>query len=178
MPTISFKVQLEHTQTSYTAVTVASSDTSKENSSSGHRRLTHVVCPSSRLFYDFLTCNFTGASSIIFIGTPQNSQPFLKKLFLRQNTYNGWVLFVYTQAVTMQMSASLPVIQTHFLLREKKCFYVMNHLILIQLLQTVQIVFKKCVFFPLTKERKPRPHSDNLCERCLKSTYESQTTCT
>lgn len=66
MATISLKVQLEHTHTSYT------SDTSKENSSSGHRRLTPVVCSPSKLFYHFLTCNFTGASSIIFqAGTPQ-----------------------------------------------------------------------------------------------------------
>lgn len=79
MPTSSLKVQLEHTQTSYTAVTIATSDTSKENSSSGDGTLTHVVCPSSRLFYPFLT-DFTGASSIIFkAGTPQTLVP-LKKI--------------------------------------------------------------------------------------------------
>lgn len=80
MPTSSLKVQLEHTQTFYTAVTIATSDTSKENSSSGDGTFTHVVCPSSRLFYHFLTYDFTGASSIIFkAGTPQTLVP-LKKI--------------------------------------------------------------------------------------------------
>lgn len=98
MPTISLKIQLEHTQTSYTAVTVASSDTSKENSSSGHRRHTHVVCPSSRLFYHFLTCNFTGAISIIFIGIPQNSSLFKNNYFyIRTHTMDGFYLSILRQ---------------------------------------------------------------------------------
>lgn len=57
---------------------------------------------------------------------------------------------------------------SHLDFSRKKCFWVMNHLILIQLSQKArQITLKKHPFLSISQRRKTRPHADNLQQRCL-----------